>query len=66
MINLNSEICPRCQTGKLKTWTELTADERILVERLPASAEFSPEERKRHRFCTRCRFETNNFRESNA
>ena len=66
MKNLNSEICPRCQIGKLKTWSELSADERILAERLPASAEVSPEERKRHLFCPRCWFETDDFRESNA
>ena len=41
----------------MKRWTELDADEKFLVERLPASAEFESEERRKHRFCTRCWFE---------
>jgi len=42
---------------KMKSWAELTADEQFLAERLPAWAEFSKEEREKHRFCTRCWFE---------
>jgi hypothetical protein len=51
------KICPRCGAAKLKPWTELSSDEKFLAERLPASAEFTPEERKKHRFCARCWFE---------
>ena len=36
---------------------ELDRDDRIVAERLPQSAEFTPEERKKHRFCTRCWYE---------
>jgi len=49
--------CPRCDNKKLKTWEELTDEQKFLVERLPMSAEFSLEERKKHRFCERCFFE---------
>ena len=52
------EMCPRCDGGRLKGWDELTDDERFLAERLPASAEYSAAERKKHRFCTRCWFES--------
>jgi len=35
-------------------WGDLKDDERILADRLPGSAQHTPEERKKHRFCTRC------------
>jgi len=57
MIQESEKICPRCHSGRLKHWSELTRDEEMLAERLPASAEFSAAERKKHRFCTRCWFE---------
>jgi len=60
MMNITTETCPRCHAGKLKTWCELSADEQILIERLQLSAEFSREERKKHRFCERCFFEETN------
>jgi len=41
----------------MKQWSELTREEEMLAERLPASKEFTPAERKKHRFCTRCWFE---------
>ena len=53
----NEKKCPRCER-RLKEWNELTTDEKFTVERLPMSAEFSLEERKRHLFCPRCWFET--------
>jgi hypothetical protein len=49
--------CPGCDGSILKTWDELDEDQKFLAERLPASAEYSPAERKKHRFCTRCWFE---------
>lgn len=49
--------CPRCQSPAVKSWDELTGEQKMLAEKLPASADFSPEERKKHRFCTRCWFE---------
>ena len=51
-----STACPRCG-HRLKTWSELSEDERMLAERLSASAEFPIETRKKHRFCTRCWYE---------
>jgi hypothetical protein len=51
------EICPRCEAALLKDWDELTDEQKFLVERLPASADFPPEQRKKHRYCERCWFE---------
>jgi hypothetical protein len=41
----------------MRDWDELTDDEKLLAERLPASAEYSTAERKKHRFCVRCWYE---------
>ena len=47
--------CPRCGEGALRAWYELGEEEREAVRRLPASADFTLEERAaRHRWCTRC------------
>jgi DNA-directed RNA polymerase subunit RPC12/RpoP len=54
---MNEERCPKCHHRKLKSWNELGFEERMIVERLPLSAEISLAKRKRHRFCTRCWFE---------
>lgn len=48
------EPCPKCGYRELKAWDDLTEDEKIIAGRLPASAEFTLAERKKHRFCTRC------------
>jgi hypothetical protein len=53
----STEVCPRCGYYRLMPWKELDDEQRFLVERLAASAEWTPEERKRHRYCTRCWFE---------
>jgi len=42
---------------KTKDWPELNDDEKFLAARLPMSAEYTPEERKKHRYCTRCWYE---------
>jgi hypothetical protein len=42
----------------MEAWSDLADDEKLLAEKLPASAEYSKEERKKHRYCTRCWFET--------
>ncbi|MCA1590601.1 MAG: hypothetical protein LC734_09505 [Acidobacteria bacterium] len=52
-----NSLCPRCQASRLLDWTELTGEEKFLAERLPASAEFTKKERKKHRYCRRCWFE---------
>jgi hypothetical protein len=54
MIHDETSRCPRCDSSKMKSWHDLTAEECLLAEKLPASAEYSPEERKKHRICTRC------------
>jgi hypothetical protein len=53
----NNKICPRCRSGLLKHWKDLTSDEKFIIERLPAGAEFSAAERRTHLFCLRCHFE---------
>lgn len=50
--------CPKCHTKILKNWSELSADEKFVAERQPASARFSKEQRERRLFCTNCWFET--------
>ena len=59
----SERTCPRCKAGRLKNWSDLTADEKFIAERLPASAEFSKEERRYHLFCPRCWFETKSSEE---
>ena len=49
--------CPRCEYPRLKTWKELTGDEKFIAERLPAPEEFTKRERETHLFCPRCRLE---------
>ncbi len=47
--------CKRCGEGRLRSWQELTEEEREVVKRLPASADYTLDERCRlHRWCTRC------------
>ena len=54
----SSNQCPRCGAGRLRGWSELNDEERELVRRLPASAEYSLEERQAtHRWCTKCWYE---------
>jgi len=57
MIHEREKICPRCDAHKMKAWAELSDEQKMLVERLPLSAEFTLSQRKKHRFCTRCWFE---------
>ena len=47
--------CPRCGEGSLRAWYELSEDEREVAKRLPASSEYSVDERMaRHRWCVHC------------
>ena len=49
------DSCPRCDKRGLKSWSELTDEEREVVKRLPLSAGYPLEERQlKHRWCTRC------------
>jgi hypothetical protein len=57
MIMTSGNRCPRCE-ARLRSWAELSDEEREVVQRLPASADQTLDERKgRHRWCTRCWFE---------
>lgn len=43
----------------MKSWSELTDEQREVVKRLPLSASYSLEERQAtHRWCTRCWYES--------
>ncbi|MDQ6788753.1 MAG: hypothetical protein M3033_18270 [Acidobacteriota bacterium] len=57
MKGFQEKICPQCHYPKMKSWEELTSEQKFLAERLPQSAEFPLEKRKKHRFCERCWFE---------
>ena len=51
-------MCPRCGIARLRRFDELSEEEREVVKRLPASADYSFDEREaRHRWCTRCWYE---------
>jgi hypothetical protein len=44
----------------LKSWAELTEEEREVVKRLPNAKDYPRSEHERlHRWCTRCWFEAN-------
>lgn len=58
MENLErGKICPHSGARKMKKWGELTDEQKFLVERLPLNTDFSPQDRKKHRFCVQCWFE---------
>ncbi|MBC7899811.1 MAG: hypothetical protein H7070_07120 [Saprospiraceae bacterium] len=61
MNSFQENSCPKCHYAKMKTWDELTAEQQMLAERLPGSAEYTQTERKKHRFCERCWFEDKEF-----
>jgi len=55
MNHQNQERCPRCRVGRLRSWAELSEEEREVTRRLPASAEYNSHERRTtHRWCTNC------------
>ena len=54
---MNDKICPQCGAPKMKKWQELTEEQKFLVERLPLNTDYTPDQRKKHRFCERCFFE---------
>jgi hypothetical protein len=59
--------CPRCEKPGLKSWSELSDEEREVVKRLPASAHYSLSEREAtHRWCTRCWFEDTDYSEKSV
>jgi hypothetical protein len=54
MKGFDEKKCPRCDCPRMKRWSELTGDEKILAARLPMSATYSQRERETHLFCPRC------------
>ncbi|HEV2705630.1 MAG TPA: hypothetical protein VGV59_06870 [Pyrinomonadaceae bacterium] len=63
----DGSACPRCHARPLRAWEELNEAERTVVERLPASALYTPDERRtRHRWCPRCWHETTGHTTQNA
>jgi len=54
---MHEKICPKCGFPSMKSWEELNDEQKMLVERLPLSAEYSRTQRKNHLFCPRCRHE---------
>lgn len=50
-----SDKCPKCDYKKLKTWDELSEDEKIIIK--VKHSNYPLEQRKKHRFCVRCGFE---------
>jgi Zn-finger nucleic acid-binding protein len=59
MMNDEFEMsCPRCRAGRLLGWKELSDEERIVVRRMPESADYSQAEREAtHRWCINCGYE---------
>jgi len=58
MKELFNTTCPRCEKRGLKTWDQLDDEQREVVKRLPATANFELSERQAtHRWCTRCWYE---------
>lgn len=54
MKDINNNRCSRCD-GTIQTWDELTDEQREVVNRLPASTDYTARERQTmHRWCTRC------------
>ncbi|MEZ5425854.1 MAG: hypothetical protein R2747_06290 [Pyrinomonadaceae bacterium] len=54
---MKEKDCPKCGWQKLKTWNELTEEQKMLAKKLPLNVKFSPFQRRKHIFCSRCWFE---------
>ncbi len=54
---MEEKICPNCGAAALKNWQDLTDEQKFLVERLPMSAQYTLEQRRKNLFCPRCWFE---------
>jgi len=51
--------CTRCGEGTIKSWSELSDEEREVVKRLPAAADLEGEElQTMPQWCTRCWYES--------
>ena len=56
-VSNSEKACPKCGNLKVKNWKDLDDEQRFVIERLPGSAEYTPDERKKHRYCMRCWYE---------
>jgi len=54
----DSSRCPKCHGLNVKSWADLKDDEQEIVKRLPAAGYSLSERQARHRWCTRCWFES--------
>lgn len=41
----------------MRYWDALDEEQKLLASKLPLSAEYSRDQRRQHRFCTKCWFE---------
>jgi hypothetical protein len=56
--NRGENVCPRCREDRLRAWSELDEEQREVALKLPASSDYTLDERKAlHRWCTRCWYE---------
>lgn len=63
----STDVCLHCGVGRARRWSELSEEEQEVVRRLPASADFSLQERMRtHSWCTRCWHESFMHKPDNA
>lgn len=55
MESFNPEtVCLKCGHGKLKTWNDLSEDEKMIAGRVSNAADFSNKDLWLIRFCVRC------------
>ncbi|MBX3294220.1 MAG: hypothetical protein KF762_00675 [Acidobacteria bacterium] len=50
--------CPKCGGLSFRRVADLDADERLIFDRLPASANYTKKEREQHLYCPRCGHES--------
>jgi hypothetical protein len=51
--------CTRCGEGTIKSWSELTDEEREVVKRLPGAADYEEADpQSMPQWCTRCWYES--------
>jgi hypothetical protein len=53
--------CQNCGSSKFKAWNQLSEDEKFVIGTLPDSSELSETELKKHHFCQRCLYISNQF-----
>ena len=67
MTTNSNKGCPRCHESEMRTWNELSDDEREVARRLPAAGDYAAAERQAtHQWCPRCWYEATNGPERHA